>query len=169
MIGLFMLSFFLFLLYSVLVGCMFLKNCPFHLGCQIHWHIIAHSILLWFFVLFCFFVFLQYELSEKAMASHSCRSSQSTELSSVCDTAGSHCCCSVTKSCLTLSDPMDCSPPGSSIHGIFQARTLEWVAISFSRGSSQSRDRTPVSLFVGRHFYQLSHQGSYYKLLLSNK
>ena len=41
----------------------------------------------------------------------------------------------VTKSCPTLSDPMDCSPPGSYIHGISQARILEWVAISFSRGS----------------------------------
>ena len=40
------------------------------------------------------------------------------------------------QSCLTLCDPMDCSPPGSSVHGIFQARTPEWVAISFSRGSS---------------------------------
>ena len=39
----------------------------------------------------------------------------------------------VTQSCLTLCDPMDCSPPGSSVHGIFQARILEWVAISFSR------------------------------------
>ena len=39
----------------------------------------------------------------------------------------------VAQSCLTLSDPMDCSLPGSSIHGIFQARILEWVAISFSR------------------------------------
>ena len=38
----------------------------------------------------------------------------------------------VAQSCLTLRDPMDCSPPGSSVHGIFQARTLEWVAISFS-------------------------------------
>ena len=38
----------------------------------------------------------------------------------------------VTQSCLTLCDPMDCSPPGSSIHRIFQARVLEWVAISFS-------------------------------------
>ena len=36
------------------------------------------------------------------------------------------------QSCLTLSDPMDCSPPGSSVHGIFQARVLEWVAIVFS-------------------------------------
>ena len=42
--------------------------------------------------------------------------------------------------CLTLCDPMDCSLPGSSIHGIFQARTLEWVAISFSREFSQTRD-----------------------------
>ena len=38
--------------------------------------------------------------------------------------------------CLTLSDPLDCSPPGSSVHGISQARTVEWVAISYSRGSS---------------------------------
>ena len=43
----------------------------------------------------------------------------------------------VTQSCLTLCDPVDCSPPGSSVHGILQARILEWVAISFSRGSSQ--------------------------------
>ena len=42
-------------------------------------------------------------------------------------------------------DPMDCSRPGSSVHGIFQARILEWVAISFSRGTSQPRDRTWVS------------------------
>ena len=42
----------------------------------------------------------------------------------------------VTQSCPTLSDPMDCSPPGSSIHGIFQARVLEWGAIAFSRKSS---------------------------------
>ena len=45
-----------------------------------------------------------------------------------------HLCCSATQSCLTLSDPMDCSLPGSSIHGIFQARVLEWAAISFSSG-----------------------------------
>ena len=49
------------------------------------------------------------------------------------------------QSCLTLCDPMDCSPPGSSVHGILQARTLEWVAIPFSRGSSQPRDRTQIS------------------------
>ena len=45
----------------------------------------------------------------------------------------------------TLCNPMDCSPPGSSVHGILQARILEWVAISFSRGSSQPRDQTQVS------------------------
>ena len=52
----------------------------------------------------------------------------------------------------TLCDPVDYSPPGSSIHGILQARILEWVAISFSRGSSQPRDRTQVSCIVGRCF-----------------
>ena len=46
---------------------------------------------------------------------------------------------------------MDCSLPGFSVHGIFQARVLEWVAISFSRGSSRPRDRTQVSCIVGRH------------------
>ena len=45
-------------------------------------------------------------------------------------------CCLVAQSCPTLCDPMDCSPPGFSVHGISQARILEWVAISFSRGSS---------------------------------
>ena len=51
----------------------------------------------------------------------------------------------VTQSCLTLCNPMDYSLPGSSVYGIFQARILEWVAISFSRGSSWPRDRTWVS------------------------
>ena len=58
----------------------------------------------------------------------------------------------VTQLCLTLCDPMGCSPPGSSVHGILQARILEWVAISFSRGSSQPRDWTPVSCIAGRLF-----------------
>jgi len=48
-------------------------------------------------------------------------------------------------SCLTLCDSMDCSPPGSSVHGIIQARILEWVAISFCRESSQPRDQTYIS------------------------
>ena len=47
---------------------------------------------------------------------------------------------------------MDCSLPGSSVHGIFQARVLEWVAISFSRGSSQPRDQTQVSSIADRYF-----------------
>ena len=58
----------------------------------------------------------------------------------------------VAQSCLTLCDPMDCSLLGSSIHGIFQARVLEWVAISLCRGSSRPRDRTLVSCIVGRCF-----------------
>ena len=58
----------------------------------------------------------------------------------------------VAQSCLPLCNPMDCSLPGSSIHGIFQARILEWFGISFSRGSSQPGDRTQVSLLAGRYF-----------------
>ena len=53
--------------------------------------------------------------------------------------------CEVAQSCLTLCDPLDCSLPGFSIHGILQARILEWVTISFSRGSSRPGDRTWVS------------------------
>ena len=58
----------------------------------------------------------------------------------------------VAQSCPTLCNPMDCSLPVSSIHGIFQARVLEWVAISFSRGSSQPRDWAQVSCIAGRRF-----------------
>ena len=54
------------------------------------------------------------------------------------------CVCVCAQSCLPLCDPMDYSPPGSSVHGIFQARILEWVAISYSRGSSRPRDQTCV-------------------------
>ena len=53
--------------------------------------------------------------------------------------------CSVAKSCLTLCDPTGCSLPGSSVHGIPQARILEWAAISFAKGSFWPRDRTPIS------------------------
>ena len=62
---------------------------------------------------------------------------------------------------------MDCSLPGSSIHGIFQARILEWVAISFCKGSSWPRDRTQVSRIAGRYFtfiavqYYLKKQEKY--------
>ena len=61
-------------------------------------------------------------------------------------------CVLVAQLCLTLGKPMDCSPPGSSVHGMLQARIMEWVAISFSRGSSWSRDRTLVSCIAGRFF-----------------
>ena len=69
--------------------------------------------------------------------------------------------CLLIQSCLTLCDSMDCSPPGSSVHGILQARVPEWVAILFSRGSSRPRVGTQVSHIAGRQIlYHLSHQGS---------
>ena len=55
-------------------------------------------------------------------------------------------------SCPTFCNPVDCSPPGSSVHGSLQAGILEWVAIPFSRGSSWPRDWTQVSWIVGRFF-----------------
>ena len=69
------------------------------------------------------------------------------------------------QSCLTLCYPMDCCPRGSSVHGILQARKLEWVAVPFSRGSSPSRDRTRVSYIsvscIGRRApYHKRHMGS---------
>ena len=70
----------------------------------------------------------------------------------------------VTQSCPTLCDPMDCSLPGSSVHGILQARILEWVAIPVSGGSSQPRDQTWVSCIAGKFFtiwvIREAHQGS---------
>ena len=65
----------------------------------------------------------------------------------------------VAQSCPSLCYPMNCSPPGSSIHEILQAGILEWVAITFSRGSFQPRDQTLI--YIWRQFlYGLSHQGS---------
>ena len=72
----------------------------------------------------------------------------------------------VAQSCPTLCDPMDCSPPGSSVHEIFQARILQWVAISFSRGSSQPRDRTQVSCAAGRCFTDRAAREAPYSLLI---
>ena len=65
-----------------------------------------------------------------------------------------------------LCDPMDYSLPGSSVHRILQARVLEWVAIPFSRGSSQPGDRTPVSHIAGpepprKHFASIQKFLSY--------
>ena len=70
----------------------------------------------------------------------------------------------VAQSCLTLCDPMDCSLPGSSILGIFQAWILEWIAIAFSRGSSRPRDRTQVSLIAGGRFTVLATREAPVKL-----
>ena len=58
----------------------------------------------------------------------------------------------VAQSCLTLCDPMDCSPPSYSVHGILQARILQWLAISCFRGFSWSRGWTQVSCTAGRFF-----------------
>ena len=60
----------------------------------------------------------------------------------------------VVQLCPTLCSPMDCSLPGSSLHGIFQARVLEWVAISFSRGPSRPRYQTHISCLAGGFFYR---------------
>ena len=75
---------------------------------------------------------------------------------------------SVTQSCPTLCIPMDCSLPGSSVRGILQARIVEWVAIPFSRESSQPRNRTHISCTAGR-FFTPEPRGSPYQYLESNK
>ena len=74
----------------------------------------------------------------------------------------------VAQSCLTLCHPIDCSLPGSSLHGILQARILEWVAISFSRRSSLPRDLTRVSHIVSRHFTVWATREVYILLRLLN-
>ena len=70
-------------------------------------------------------------------------------------------CVLVAQTCLTLCNPLDCSPPGSSVHGILQARILEWVAIPFFRGSSQPRDRTYVSCISRQILFYLRHQANF--------
>ena len=69
-------------------------------------------------------------------------------------------CVLVTQSCLTLCNSMDYSLPGSSVHGILQARILGWIALLFTRGSSQPRDQTLISCIAGRFLYRLRQQGS---------
>ena len=70
-----------------------------------------------------------------------------------------YCCYLVTKLCPTFCDSMNCSPPGSTVHGVFQARILEWVAISFSRGSPQPRIE-PASSAWQADSLPLNHPGS---------
>ena len=67
-------------------------------------------------------------------------------------------CAKLLQSCLTLCDPMDCSLPGSSVHGISQARILEWVAMPSSRGSSRPRDPSRISYVscIGSRFFTIS-------------
>ena len=71
------------------------------------------------------------------------------------------------QSCPTLCDPLDSSPPGFSVHGILQARILEWVAISFSGRSSPPRDRTQVSHIAGRCFTVWATREAIFSLLLT--
>ena len=77
------------------------------------------------------------------------------------------CVCLVAQSCPTLCHPMVCSPPGSSIHGILQARILERVAIHFSRGSSWARDWTWVSCITCKFFTVWAHGKSIMNFFLN--
>ena len=72
----------------------------------------------------------------------------------------------VAQSCPTLCNPVDCSLPGSSVQGILQARILEWIAISFSRGSSWPRDWTQVSRIGGRCFNLWATRDNSYRVFL---
>ena len=71
----------------------------------------------------------------------------------------------VTQSCPTLCDPMDYSPPSSSVHGILQARILEWVVIPFSRGSFGPRDQTQVYCIAGRFFTNWATREAHHQTL----
>ena len=73
--------------------------------------------------------------------------------------------CRLTQSCLTLCDPMDCSPPGFSAHRILQARILEWVAMPSSRGSSPLGDQTHISWIADRFFTLWATREAYSGLL----
>ena len=75
------------------------------------------------------------------------------------------CCCLVAQLCLTLCDLIDCSSPGSSVHGILQARILEWVTISLSRGIFLTQGLNLCLSHCRQTLYRLSHQGSPSSLL----
>ena len=78
-------------------------------------------------------------------------------------------CCLVAKLCPTLCYPMDCSLPGSSVHGISQTRILEWLAISISKGFSGPRGQTPISCLSGRFFTTEPPRKSYLNSCLKKK
>ena len=75
----------------------------------------------------------------------------------------------VAQSCSTLCNPMDCSPPGSTVHGISQARILEWVAVSSSKGSSWPRNCTWVSCIVGRFFTEWATREAHARTVYKTK
>ena len=105
--------------------------------CAVKWFSYTHIHIL-------FQILFHYRLLQDTERRYLCRRALLLTISYVCVL--------VTQACLTLCDSMDCSPPGSSIHGILQARILEWVAIPFSRGSSPPRDWTLVSSTAGGFF-----------------
>ena len=74
----------------------------------------------------------------------------------------------VTQSCPSLCNPMDCSPPSSSVHEIFQTRILEWIAIFFYRGSSQPKDWTQISCTTGIFFTVWATRDGVYLRMRSN-
>ena len=75
----------------------------------------------------------------------------------------------VAQSCLTLCNPTNHSPPGSSVHGVLQARILQWIAMPFSRGSFWPRDRTQVSCIAGRFFTIWATRKAHVKFTLNGK
>ena len=97
-------------------------------------------------------VMLVCKRTEPALPLLSCNSLEGTENHRILDPEMILMWCEVIQSCPTVCDPMNCSLQRPSVHGIFQARVLEWVVISFSRGSSWPRDQTRVSCIVGRRF-----------------
>ena len=97
--------------------------------------------LVFFYLKFFFYFFIGVQLLYNVVLLSTTQQSESAVLGGL-----------VAKSCPTLATPWTVAHPGSSVHGISQARILEWVAISFSRGSSRPRDRTHISCFAGGFF-----------------
>ena len=88
----------------------------------------------------------------KILGAESQRGESSVSNARASGTDWDHGLCLAAQLCLTLCEPTDCSPPGSSVHDILQAKILESAAMPSSRGSSQPRDRTHVSCIAGRFF-----------------